>query len=94
MVILRKFRDKHLLTNAIGRTFVRLYYRLSPPIADYIKERDTLRSAVRLSLWPVVYTIKHPFVAYGVILIGVLIVSRTRARRHLATTHGTTGIRL
>ena len=94
VVILRKFRDKHLLTNAIGRTFVRLYYRLSPPIADYIKERDTLRSAVRLSLWPVVYTIKHPFVAYGVILIGVLIVSRTRARRHLATTHGTTGIRL
>ena len=83
VIILRKFRDKHLLTNAMGSTFVRLYYRLSPPIADYIKERDALRTAVRLSLWPVVYTIKHPFVACGVILIGVLIVRRTRSRHTL-----------
>lgn len=95
VVVLRTFRDKHLLTNAMGSTFVSLYYRLSPPIADYIKERDTLRTAVRLSLWPVVYTIKHPFVAYGIILlIGVLIVRRTRPRHNLATAHGTRGMRL
>jgi YVTN family beta-propeller protein len=90
VVILRAFRDKHLLTNAIGRTFVRLYYTYSPPIAEYIKDHERLRTAVRLSLWPVVYTIKHPFTAYGVILIGVLIaIKHTRARRSLAPTQRT-----
>ena len=87
VVTLREFRDKHLLTNAIGSTFVRLYYTVSPPIAEFIKEHETLRTAVRLSLWPVVYTIKHPYPSFGAILIFALIViGRTRAKSFLAST--------
>ena len=55
VVTLRKFRDEDLLTNKIGREFVSAYYKVSPPIADYIRERDNLRGAVRLGLRPLIY---------------------------------------
>jgi predicted outer membrane repeat protein len=34
--VLRRFRDRRLLTNAPGRAFVRAYYRYSPPVASFI----------------------------------------------------------
>jgi hypothetical protein len=49
---LRAFRDQYLLASDIGRRFVELYYRVSPPIADFLREHSALRSAVRLWLWP------------------------------------------
>jgi len=51
---LREFRDRHLLTNRIGRAFVNAYYKFSPPVADYIRSRDGLRAAVRVALRPLV----------------------------------------
>jgi len=41
--VLRKFRD-HCLPNSI----VELYYRLSPPIADFIRKHVRIRAAVRV----------------------------------------------
>ncbi len=52
--ILRAFRDRILLVNAIGKGFVRLYYTYSPPIANFIANHDSLRTIVRVSLLPVV----------------------------------------
>ena len=54
VMILRKFRDRFLLENSIGKAFVNFYYKYSPPIADYIAKHDSMRTAVRLSLFPVV----------------------------------------
>ena len=58
--VFREFRDKHLLTNTVGRILVKVYYKVSPPLADYIKEHEALKSATRLALTPVVYSIKYP----------------------------------
>jgi len=45
---LRKFRDEVLLSNSLGAEFVSLYYKTSPPIADFISQHEILRTAVRV----------------------------------------------
>ena len=57
--ILCEFRDKYLLTNSTGEAFVALYYRTSPPIADFIKEKFVLKAIVRKCLKPVVSFSKY-----------------------------------
>jgi hypothetical protein len=52
--VLSKFRDHFLLTNGIGKRFVRFYYTYSPPVADFIEKHDSLRMMVRLGLIPLV----------------------------------------
>jgi polyhydroxybutyrate depolymerase len=52
--ILREFRDEYLLTNPAGRAFVDFYYRVSPPIAEFITEHPSLKPIVRVGLMPVV----------------------------------------
>jgi hypothetical protein len=45
--ILREFRDQVLLKSALGTRFVETYYKLSPPVADFIAGSDFLRAVVR-----------------------------------------------
>jgi hypothetical protein len=52
--VLTDFRDNHLLTNTLGKAFVSFYYRTSPPLADYIEGHESLKTAVRISLMPLV----------------------------------------
>jgi len=51
---LRSLRDRHLLTSALGRSFVSAYYTYSPPIAAYISQRGWLKAIVRTLLLPLV----------------------------------------
>ena len=54
--VLRDFRDEYLMTNPVGRAFVKTYYTTSPPIADALREHEGLRVAVREGLIkPLVY---------------------------------------
>ncbi|HUW44367.1 MAG TPA: CFI-box-CTERM domain-containing protein, partial [Dehalococcoidia bacterium] len=46
--ILREFRDAILLPNSLGARFVSLYYRTSPPIANFISQHEVLITAVRV----------------------------------------------
>ena len=39
-----------LMRNPFGRTFVKIYYSTSPPIADLVRENDGLRLIVREGL--------------------------------------------
>jgi len=58
VMILRLFRDKYLLTNKLGREFVKFYYRHSPPIAHFIEKDETLKAFVRMALKPLVFIAK------------------------------------
>ena len=55
---LRAFRDQHLLKNTIGRKFVEVYYKYSPPLAAYISDKPILRAAVREMLKALVWLIE------------------------------------
>jgi len=46
--ILREFRDTVLLPNSLGAEFVSLYYKISPPVANFISQHEALRTAVRV----------------------------------------------
>lgn len=52
--ILREFRDEYLLANSLGQALVDIYYRVSPPVAEFIIEHPSLKPAVRAGLLPAV----------------------------------------
>jgi hypothetical protein len=52
--ILRNWRDQSLSNKRSGRYFVKTYYRISPPIAEYISRSESRRSIVRKLLTPII----------------------------------------
>ena len=52
--ILREFRDEYLLTNPLGQALVDFYYKVSPPMAEFITEHPSLKAIVRAGLVPAV----------------------------------------
>lgn len=57
--LLCQFRDECLLTNPLGTAFVKAYYTISPPIADFIAQHEGLRAAVRLALKPLIVVAEY-----------------------------------
>jgi hypothetical protein len=74
--ILREFRDEYLLTNPLGQAFVNLYYKVSPPIAEFITEHPSLKPIVRTGLVPAVAmstVIVNTTSAEKMIIMGLLV---------------------
>jgi hypothetical protein len=66
IAVLREFRDGVLLESAAGSQFIDLYYRLSPPIADFISGNSFLRTVVReLLVGPLVWVVGATGEIYG-----------------------------
>lgn len=70
---LRRLRDDFLLTTATGHGLVALYYHLSPPAADWLRQRPQARSAVRAALVPVVFVAARPL--EGSVFVLLLLIS-------------------
>lgn len=80
--VLREFRDNYLLPHRAGKQLVEFYYQISPPIAEYIQQRERVRTAVRWALTPVVYAVKNPITMLACILfIGLIGTVAGRYRR-------------
>ena len=48
---LRKFRDQTLLTSALGKILVKLYYKISPVIASWIQDKQTIKMFLKFYLF-------------------------------------------
>jgi V8-like Glu-specific endopeptidase len=76
--VLRQFRDRYLLTNALGQKVVAWYYRNSPAAAKYVKDKPLVKAAVRLALYPLIgFSLMLisgylPFVIVGLLLSALL----------------------
>jgi hypothetical protein len=71
--ILRDFRDKYLMLNKFGRALIKIYYKYSPFLANFIANHKSLRAVVRIILLPLVafsYLILH----FGPIITGVMVI--------------------
>ncbi|MDD5286600.1 MAG: putative Ig domain-containing protein, partial [Desulfuromonadaceae bacterium] len=77
VMVLRHFRDDVLLKSEAGASFVRLYYKYSPPVADYIAQHESLRMIMRIALTPLIFSVEYPLVATLLLLIaGALFIRR------------------
>lgn len=47
VLILRRWRDNRLSSNRIGEKFIRFYYKISPRIASWIRDRALIRIVTR-----------------------------------------------
>jgi hypothetical protein len=54
VMALREFRDRYLLTNALGRAFVRWYYAYGPLGAEYMNSHPWLKPVMRAALMPAI----------------------------------------
>lgn len=63
VMTLRDFRDRYLLTNLPGKVLVDIYYRTSPPLADFISAHESVKVMVRILLTPLIFAVKHLWAA-------------------------------
>jgi len=59
--ILRYWRDMELKSSLMGRLFISFYYYLSPPVADFFRNKPLFRKCVRVGLNPFVNFLRRKY---------------------------------
>ncbi len=88
VILLKRFRDRFLLTNRPGTAFVKLYYHYSPPIAHYLARHDFWRAVVRVLLYPLVvlaYVMLHTGLPARLTILVAILLSMTWAIRKVVS---------
>jgi hypothetical protein len=62
VVLLRKFRNRHLEPYALGRAVIRVYEWASPPLVDLARRSEAFRGLIRGILGPLAYALTHLWV--------------------------------
>jgi hypothetical protein len=79
--ILREYRDTYLQTNALGAVFTDSYYRLSPPVANYIATHPTARSVAGGFLWSILH-LGGVMQAFMMVFAGVFLVRFAKGMKY------------
>ena len=61
LIILRQFRNQVLAKNALGRHFIRTYYRWSPACANRLQHSQPVKDFLRWALPPIAQKLKLLF---------------------------------
>jgi hypothetical protein len=80
VMVLRHFRDDVLLQSGPGTAFVKFYYQHSPPIADFIRQHESLRLLTRWALTPLIFSVKYPLAAGALLFFGLFVLIRRQLR--------------
>jgi len=81
VVDLCRFRDRWLMKNKLGRRLVKVYYRLSPPVAAEIARHPSMRLMVRIWLSPIVWVVSHPSGSVSVVMLFATLLLHRRIKR-------------
>ncbi len=57
--VLRSYRDKILENKIFGEWFIKSYYKISPPIAVWIKDSEIRKSITRFMLKPIIDLVEY-----------------------------------
>ena len=82
---LRSFRDEVLTRGAVGRWLVQAYYTMSPPVAGWIKNHETVRALTRIGLVPPVAIAKIELSRVLTICLALLLLASPLAWIHCLT---------
>jgi len=58
---LSAFRDRYLITNPTGEAMVKFYKTHSPRVADFIRDKEDLKTIIRACLKPIVWIVSKVF---------------------------------
>ena len=53
--MIRGFRDRYLMSNALGKAIIDIYYALSPKAAHFIRGHDSIRTSLQFAIIPLAW---------------------------------------
>lgn len=84
---LRAFRDRYLLSNALGVAFVDAYYHISPSVAVTIAEQPMVAAGIRVMLVPIILACEVMLEAPWAALLAMVVLSYLLRSYCMTRTH-------